>query len=150
MTTLFNQDVAEIKVSYSHKVKAANMVKLTCSRDSFDLLKDSWEDQDYCETFKVILLNRASKVIGVKTISTGGITGTVADPKLIFQTALLCHATSIILSHNHPSGNKRPSEADIKLTQRLKNGGLYLEITVLDHIIMAEDDYYSFADEGEM
>jgi len=150
MTTLFNQDVAEIKVSYSHKVKAANMVKLTCSRDSFDLLKDSWEDQDYCETFKVILLNRASKVIGVKTISTGGITGTVADPKLIFQTALLCHAVSIILAHNHPSGNKRPSEADIKLTQRLKNGGLYLEIAVLDHIIMAEDDYYSFADEGEL
>ena len=126
------------------------MVKLTCSRDSFDLLKDSWEDQDYCETFKVILLNRASKVIGVKTISTGGITGTVADPKLIFQTALLCHAVSIILAHNHPSGNKRPSEADIKLTQRLKNGGLYLEIAVLDHIIMAEDDYYSFADEGEL
>ncbi len=99
MTTLFNQDVAEIKVSYSHKVKAANMVKLTCSRDSFNLLKDSWEDQDYCETFKVILLNRASKVIGVKTISTGGITGTVADPKLIFQTALLCHATSLVLAH---------------------------------------------------
>ena len=99
MTTLFNQDVAEIKVSYSHKVKAANMVKLTCSRDSFNLLKDSWEDQDYCETFKVILLNRASKVIGVKTISTGGISGTVADPKLIFQTALLCHACSIILAH---------------------------------------------------
>ena len=150
MTTLFNQDVAEIKVSYSHKVKAANMVKLTCSRDSFNLLKDSWEDQDYCETFKVILLNRASKVIGVKTISTGGITGTVADPKLIFQTALLCHAVSIVVAHNHPSGNKRPSEADIKLTQRLKNGGLYLEIAVLDHIIMAEDDYYSFADEGEL
>ncbi len=126
------------------------MVKLTCSRDSFNLLKDSWEDQDYCETFKVILLNRASKVIGVKTISTGGITGTVADPKLIFQTALLCHAVSIVVAHNHPSGNKRPSEADIKLTQRLKNGGLYLEIAVLDHIIMAEDDYYSFADEGEL
>ena len=75
------------------------MVKLTCSRDSFNLLKDSWEDQDYCETFKVILLNRASKVVGIKTISRGGVSGTVADPKLIFQAALLCHASSIVLAH---------------------------------------------------
>jgi DNA repair protein RadC len=81
-------------------------------------------------------------------ISRGGISGTVADPKLIFAAALKASASSIILAHNHPSGSLKPSEADIRLTKKLKEGGLYLEIPVLDHIILSKEGYYSFADEG--
>jgi DNA repair protein RadC len=95
-----------------------------------------------------LLLNRGNKVLGWANISNGGITGTVADPLLIFQTALLTNATSIILSHNHPSGNRTPSSADIDLTRKVKSAGQILEIMVLDHVIVTTDGYYSFADEG--
>ena len=83
-----------------------------------------------------------------KRISVGGLSGTVADPRLIFQTALLCHATSIILVHNHPSGNEQPSVSDVQLTKNICEGGKVLEIAVLDHVIITVDNFYSFANEG--
>jgi DNA repair protein RadC len=96
----------------------------------------------------VILLNRANKVLGICEVSTGGVAGTVADPKVIFAAALKALASSIILSHNHPSGNLAPSQADIELTHKLKAAGRFLELPILDHIIMTSEGYYSFADEG--
>jgi DNA repair protein RadC len=93
-------------------------------------------------------LNRASKPLGWVKISQGGITGTVADPRLIFQAALLTNSSALILSHNHPSGNLNPSQADIELTRKIKEGGKILEISLLDHLIISGDGYYSFADEG--
>ena len=100
------------------------------------------------EEFWVIMLNRANYVTHKKRISQGGITGTVADPKVIFKEALDHLACSVILVHNHPSGNIDPSEADIRLTQKMKKAGSLLEIPVLDHLIFTDQAYFSFADES--
>lgn len=100
------------------------------------------------EEFWVILLNRANTVITSQPVSSGGVSGTVADPKLIFKLALDNLASSMIVVHNHPSGNINPSEADIRLTKKLKEAGKLVEVPLLDHIIFAEDNYYSFADQG--
>jgi DNA repair protein RadC len=102
------------------------------------------------EEFKILLLNRAGRVIGCYEVSFGGFAGTVADPKVIFAVALKSCASSIVLAHNHPSGNLKPSQSDINLTQKLIQAGKYLEINVLDHIILTREGYYSFADEGMM
>jgi DNA repair protein RadC len=100
------------------------------------------------EEFWIVLLNRANRVIGKVKISSGGVSGTVVDAKIVFRKALEERATSIILCHNHPSGNLRPSQADIDLTKKLKNAGQNLDISVLDHLIISEKGYFSFADEG--
>jgi len=100
------------------------------------------------EQFWVIMLNRSNKVIHKRSISLGGVSGTVADPKVIFKKALDDLASGIILVHNHPSGNKKPSQADLDLTKKLQNSGKLLEIPVLDHIIFTDNGYFSFADEG--
>jgi len=100
------------------------------------------------EEFWILILNRANIVIKKEQISIGGIAGTVADPKIIFKKALENLASGIILVHNHPSGNKNPSEEDIKLTNRVKEAGKILDLPVLDHIIFTNNGYYSFADDG--
>lgn len=100
------------------------------------------------EEFWVILLNRANRLIKKEQISSGGVSGTVADPKTIFKAALDQYASSIILVHNHPSGNLKPSQADIMLTKKMNEAGNLLEIPVLDHVIFSDQDYLSFADEG--
>lgn len=102
------------------------------------------------ESFVVVYLNRANVIIRQEVISEGGITGTVADPRIILKKALDYHAVSIILCHNHPSGNLKPSKADEQLTNKIKNAAAFLDIQVMDHIIVSEEGYYSFADEGLM
>lgn len=94
------------------------------------------------------LLNRAQRVLGIYELSTGGVTGTVADPKLVFIAALKANACNIILSHNHPSGNLKPSSADEQLTKKIATAGMYMDIKVADHVIITSEGYYSFADEG--
>lgn len=131
------------------KAEAIDRQKITCSKDVFEYFSAVIGDYAY-ETFFILLLNRANKIIRHIQISEGGITGTVADPKKIFKMALEHNATSIILCHNHPSGNINPSEADIRLTKKLKNAGDMLDIPVLDHIVLGDEKYYSFADEGEL
>lgn len=121
--------------------------KIAGSRDIFELMHGDVNDLQY-EQFWIILLNRANRVINKINISEGGISGTVADPKKIFKMALDKNSSSIILVHNHPSGNTQPSEADIRLTRKLKEAGLMLDLPVLDHIILGGDGYFSFADEG--
>ena len=123
--------------------------KITSSRDVFEYFNSIFGDQTY-EAFYILLLNRANRIIKEVQISEGGFSGTVADPKKIFKIALENNASSIILSHNHPSGNIQPSEADIKLTHKLKGAGEMLDLPVIDHIILGEEKYYSFADEGQM
>jgi len=100
------------------------------------------------EEFWVMYLNRANKIISAQKISQGGITGTVADTRLIFKNALDHFACSIVLCHNHPSGNLAPSNEDKSLTQKIKQAGQLLDISVLDHLIISDTGYYSFADEG--
>lgn len=100
------------------------------------------------EVFAVLFLNRANKINHFEIISQGGITGTVADPRIILKKALEQNAVSLVLCHNHPSGSLKPSRADEELTAKIKEAAAYLDIKVLDHIIVSEDGYYSFADEG--
>jgi DNA repair protein RadC len=121
--------------------------KITSSRDAFEILHSSIGDLPY-EEFWIILLNKANKVVKKSSISEGGVSGTVVDPKKIFKIALDHHASSIILGHNHPSGNIQPSEADQKITKKIKEAGMMLDVAVLDHLIIGDDRYYSFADEG--
>lgn len=122
---------------------------ITCSKDAYEVIKPELLDLAY-EVFWVLLLNRANQVIKKCQISSGGISGTVADPKIIFKVALESMCSGIILVHNHPSGNLKPSNADINLTKKVKEAGSLLEIPVLDHIIFTDKGYLSFADEGMM
>jgi DNA repair protein RadC len=123
--------------------------QLKDSRTAFILLQKELGDLNY-ENFCILLLNRANKVLRAVKISDGGITGTVVDPRKVFKIALDNNATSIILGHNHPSGQLAPSDADIKLTRKLKEAGDMLDLPVLDHLIIGDGNYYSFADEGIM
>ena len=102
----------------------------------------------YKEYFKIVLLNQAQEVLGYTQISEGGITETSADVRIILQATLLVNATALILAHNHPSGKLRPSRQDIALTEQVKKAAEIMRITVIDHIILTDDSYYSFADEG--
>ena len=117
------------------------------SRDIAQYLQASLKDYSY-EVFAVIFLNRANKINHFEIISRGGITGTVADPRIILKKALEEDATSMVLCHNHPSGNLRPSRADEELTKKIKEAAAYFDITIIDHIIVSEEGFYSFADEG--
>ncbi len=129
--------------------EALEKKKVTSSKDVFEYFAGVFGDSTY-EAFYILLLNRANKVLKDVQISEGGFSGTVADPKKIFKIALEHNASSIILCHNHPSGNLQPSDADIKLTHKLKNAGEMLDLPVIDHIILGENNYYSFADEGKL
>jgi DNA repair protein RadC len=121
--------------------------KLSSSIDAYDLIKGDLMDLTH-EEFWVIMLNRSNRILKKNKISLGGVHGTVADPKIIFKAALEELASGIIVAHNHPSGNLTPSQQDIDLTKKLKESGKLLEIQLLDHLIVAGKNYYSFADEG--
>lgn len=145
--------LAEVELIYRNKTKVSDRPKVQTSREVFRLLKNSWDDNkiELLEQFKIVLTDRRNACIGIADISTGGVTGCVADPKIMFAIALKARATGMIMAHNHPSGALRPSQADIDLTQRMVRGGKYLDIAVLDHLIVtSEDKYYSFSDEGMM
>ncbi|MCP4521816.1 MAG: DNA repair protein RadC [Cytophagales bacterium] len=123
--------------------------QIKCSNDAYEVLSPYLMDLQH-EEFWILCLNRANKVMKVHCISSGGVSGTVADPKLIFKIALEQTASGLILAHNHPSGNLQASQADINLTQKVKEAGKVLEIPILDHLILTNDDYFSFADNGLM
>ena len=145
---LFNQQIAEVKCSYSHSIKARNRAKVTSSDEAAKLVIPIWEDIDYRETFAVLLLSRSNTVLGLSKIGTGGISGVSVDVKLIFQAALLACSSSIIAVHNHPSGNLTASDADIKITNKIKAAGVLLDIQLMDHIIISSNGYLSMVDEG--
>ncbi|MDR7131622.1 DNA repair protein RadC [Algoriphagus sp. 4150] len=145
-------EVAEIKLSYSAKVKASMRPCVCGSRQVYEVLSKTWDRErlEFVEDFKVMLLSRANRVLGIVTISSGGTAGTVVDVKLVFAAAIKSNSHSIILSHNHPSGNLMPSEQDKRLTKRIKEAGKILDILVLDHLILTAEGYYSFADDWEL
>jgi len=147
---LHTSNLAEITVQYSSKVKAKEREKVTKSQDAEKIFRKIWsqETMELREEFYMLLLNRANHVLGWSKISVGGITGTVCDPRIVFSIALKSIACSVVLAHNHPSGNTQPSAADIQLTKNLIEAGKFLEIIVLDHIILTAESFYSFADEG--
>jgi len=127
--------------------KVLQKFKISSSNDAFELGQSLMSDAIY-EEFWIFLLNRANRLMKKINISEGGISGTVADPKKIFKMAIENQCSSIIMCHNHPSGNTRPSEADIRLTRKMKEAGNLLDVAVLDHIIIGHEAYFSFADEG--
>ena len=142
--------VAEVELVYKTKVKPSDRPKITSVKDCYQLLKELWNENtiEMQEEFKVLLLNRGNKVIGVYEASAGGITGTVADPRLILAAAIKSLSVSIILSHNHPSGNLKPSQEDINITKKIKEAGNLMNVQLLDHLIITQNSYLSFADEG--
>lgn len=121
--------------------------KISCSRDLFEYIRPRFADLPH-EEFRVVYLNRGNVIVKEDLISKGGISGTVVDARIVFRSAIDCLATSIVLCHNHPSGNLKPSDADITLTKKLREAGKMLEVQVLDHLILAGNSYFSFADEG--
>lgn len=140
--------VAEIMVSY--RPEKTIDFKLENSRESFELILNNWDENriEMQEEVKLVLLNRSNKVLGIYSLASGGITGCVVDVRLILSVALKTLATGIIVVHNHPSGNLNPSREDLKLTKQLKEAAQLMNITLLDHLIITRDNYYSFADEG--
>ena len=142
--------VGEIKETYSAKIPIASMPRISSSAEVARYAREIWEPCtiEIFECFYVFFLNRGNTVCGWSQISKGGTTGTVADPKLIFRRAILCGASGIVLAHNHPSGNRTASQADMDLTKKIKDFGKFIEIQVLDHVILTPDSYVSFADEG--
>ena len=126
--------------------EALHREKVTTSQQVYELMKEDLHDLRQ-EEFWVILLRRNNTVISKEQISKGGISGTVVDPKVIFQKALKESASGVVLCHNHPSGNRNPSRADITLTKKISEGGQLLEINMLDHVIYTNTGYFSFADE---
>lgn len=142
--------VAEIELIYKSKVKASERPVITTSKDAYQILLTSWNDNkiELVEEFKILLLNRSNKVLAMYQLSTGGISGTVADTRLIFTAALKANAVNILLAHNHPSGSLKPSSQDELLTQKFRAAGEMLDIKILDHLIVCKEGYYSFADEG--
>ena len=141
--------ISEIEVSYRPSIGRKPIV--ASAYDAYTELKSFYEDSTIGlkESFYVMYLNQRNRVLGIYPLSTGGVTGTIADPRLIFSVAVKINAAGIIVSHNHPSGNLTPSVADKELTQKIKEGGKLLDVKLLDHIIVSpENSYYSFSDEG--
>lgn len=126
---------------------ALELEKITCSRDVANYLRPAIGDLPH-EEFWVLFLNRQNKILDKQKLSQGGMTGTVIDVRLVMKTALEKRATSLIFSHNHPSGNLDPSDADRKITRQLKEAASVMEIPLLDHLIITQTGYFSFADEG--
>lgn len=141
-------EVAEIKVSYS--TNQVDKVKLTNCSEVFEFILSKWDLDiiEFQEECKLILLNRANFVLGIYELSKGGITGTVVDIRVILSVALKCNASGIILIHNHPSGNIKPSEADKKITQKLYNACKLLELVLIDHFIVSKNSFFSFKQDG--
>lgn len=146
----FKSPLPEIKLSY--KAGTYQKVKILSSADAANLFRKIFDSDllEYREEFILLLLNHSSNTIGFIKLSSGGLTGTVADSRMIFSTALLAGATRIIVSHNHPSGTLKPSQQDTTLTKKLKQVGELIEIALLDHIIITAESYYSFADAGQI
>jgi len=130
-------------------VDSGTTIKITGSRDAFETMFPVMADLPH-EEFWILLLNRSNRIIEKRRISQGGITGTVTDIRMILKTALEHMATSIILCHNHPSGNLQPSDADLSITRRLKESSQLMDISLLDHLIIAGKSYFSLADENLM
>ena len=148
---LSKQRVAEVEITYRSKVKPSDRLKISRSQDCYLLLWDLFGSKIECyEQFYILLLNLANRVLGFVKISEGGVSGTVVDPKKIFQIALKSNASGIILAHNHPSGNTTPSASDEAMTAKIVAAGKFLEILVLDHLIITSDQYFSFSDEGRL
>lgn len=143
--------VNEIRISYKENIALSNSPAIKSSADAGRLLFETWDKDTISiqETFKVLLLNNSNKIKGIYQLSTGGITGTLVDIRILFAVILKSLSVGVILSHCHPSGKLIPSEADKQLTEKIKNAAALFDVKILDHIIVVPNgDYYSFSDNG--
>ncbi len=136
--------IAEVRLTYESKVKPSDRPRVTSSEQAFRLFLEYWDDSiTHVESMKVMLLNRASRVLGIADLSTGGTNGCLVDVKVLFQYAIKANASSIILAHNHPSGNLEPSEADNRITNNVKEALKLVDIQLLDHLILTYEEKYA-------
>lgn len=135
--------VAEIQVSYYPKFKVSDRPVITSSRDAYNVFLDKWDKGqiNFREQFYMLILNQANRVIGITEISSGGMAGTLTDPKMIFSIALKSCGSYLVFAHNHPSQNLVPSVQDIAITRKLVEAGKLLHLEVIDHLIISEDRY---------
>lgn len=143
--------VNEISIRYNGKFKIGQAPKISSSNCAFEIFNSSWDQNSIGvqEQFKVMLLNNSNRVKGILTLSSGGITATLVDIRILYAVVLKSLSTAIILAHNHPSGTLQPSNADKQLTQKVRKAGELLDIKLLDHLILTPNSQYlSFADEG--
>ncbi|MGA0556814.1 JAB domain-containing protein [Larkinella sp. VNQ87] len=150
MQSLFR--VNEVEIVYRNPILYQDRIQIRSSATAYEILLATWAQNrlELVEQFKILLLDQQNNCLGVSDIASGSMSSCLADPKVIFATALKTRATGLILVHNHPSGNLAPSESDKALTRKLKDGGKLLDIAVLDHLIVTPHNYRSFADEGLM
>lgn len=145
-------DIPEIKISvtFDKALKKSELYKITSSNDCAKLFRKVFNTDtfDWCEEFIVLCLNNSNRVLGFYKLSSGGMTGTVVDVRMLYTLALNCCATSIIVAHNHPSGKLQASDADKAITKKLKQAGEILDIRLLDHLILTDEGHLSFQDEG--
>ncbi len=144
------QIVSDVRLIYHPKLRSSDRAMIRGSQDAYRLFLDSWDMDTIClqEQCRLMLLNRANRVLGIMLISQGGITGTVIDRRLVFMAALQAGSTSIMLAHNHPSASLSPSNGDKVITAKIKEAGVFLDIHLMDHLIISPDGYCSMADEG--
>ena len=142
--------VCEVKLVYKTKYNMNERPKVRCSKDAYEIFLNEWDMDtiEHTESFKLMLLNNSSRVLGVKTIAFGGINGIVVDIRIIMQYALKANASFIIICHNHPSGNLAHGERDDKVTRDIRDAGKLLRIELNDHLIIIKSGYFSYADEG--
>ena len=135
---------SEVKLSYVTKTKPSERIKINNAQDAVDLFHSLWDKSliEFLEEVKIMLLNRNNQVIGIGTLSQGGLTGSLIDIRVILQYALKSNACAVILAHNHPSGNLEASEADMKITQKVRDGLRLVDIELLDHIIIRADKQF--------
>ncbi|WP_459603354.1 JAB domain-containing protein [Dysgonomonas reticulitermitis] len=146
--------VSEVKISYQPKVRPSDRLKITCSNDIYKLLTEYGvfdpEVIEHREFFKLLLLNGGNRLLGINHLSEGGIGEVTVDVRHIMQAAILANATGIVLCHNHPSGNLKPSAADDKMTEKVRAACKLFGISLTDHLVISSESYYSYADEGRI
>jgi DNA repair protein RadC len=143
-------EISEVQLIYRTKFKASDRPQIKCSKDAYELFMEIWDLDtiEHHEEFMLMLLTRSNKVLGIASISKGGINGTVTDVRIVLQYAIKANSSGLIVCHNHPSGNLQPSESDTAITRKIKESAILMDIQLLDHLIINIDDYYSFADNG--
>ncbi|WP_025125644.1 JAB domain-containing protein [Myroides odoratimimus] len=143
---------SEVELMYKSKIKASQRPQITSSYNAYQVALKAWDSNkiELLEQFKVLMLSNNNKVLGVLEASSGGITGTIVDLRIIFSALLKANATAFIIVHNHPSGKLTPSDPDRQITRKIKEASKLLDIILLDHLIITEESYYSFADEGTL
>ena len=142
--------ISEVRLIYRTKIKASDRPQIRCSRDAYELFMETWDLDtiEHHEEFKLMLLTRSNRVLGIASISKGGINGTVTDVRIVLQYAIMANASGLLVCHNHPSGNLNPSESDTAITRKIKDSAVMMDIQLLDHLVINTDEYYSFADNG--